>query len=219
MAAPGSLSDYLEGKFLAHVLGNTAYTAPTTLYIALFTTMPADDGTGGVEVSGGSYVRKSVANNTTNFPVANPTISTLDLSFVQATASWGTVVGAGVYDASSAGNLLWYSRLVGAKKVISSVDTTGDTVTSTSHGFSNAQTVTIWHVDGGVPGGLTAFTNYYVVGSTANTFQFSNTVGGAAIDITTIGSGALYAALSYSQVVNNGTIFTIPTGAFSLALD
>lgn len=46
-------SDYLENKILDHVLNNTSYTSPTTVYFALFTSNPAEDGSGS-EVLGGS---------------------------------------------------------------------------------------------------------------------------------------------------------------------
>ena len=52
-------TDYLEDKVLDHVFGGTAYTAPSTLYVALFTVSPGDDGTGGTEVSGGAYARQT----------------------------------------------------------------------------------------------------------------------------------------------------------------
>ena len=35
-------SDYLEDKVLDHVFGGNAYTAPTTLYVALYTVAPTD---------------------------------------------------------------------------------------------------------------------------------------------------------------------------------
>ena len=39
-------SDYLETKVLDHVFGGTSYTAPTTLYVALYTAAPTDTGSG-----------------------------------------------------------------------------------------------------------------------------------------------------------------------------
>ena len=45
-------SDYLEDKVLDRVFGGNAYTAPSTLYVALYTVAPTDTG-GGTEVSGG----------------------------------------------------------------------------------------------------------------------------------------------------------------------
>ena len=55
-------SDFLETKVLDHVFGGTAYTAPTTLYVALYTAAPTDSG-GGTEVSGGAYARQTAAFN------------------------------------------------------------------------------------------------------------------------------------------------------------
>ena len=43
---------------------------PATWYLAAFLTMPAADGTGGVEPAVGSYARVAVTNNGTNWPVA-----------------------------------------------------------------------------------------------------------------------------------------------------
>ncbi len=65
-------SDYLENKVLEHVFENSAYTAPSTLYAALFTVAPSDTG-GGTEVSGGGYVRKTAAFTVSG---TNPTTAT-----------------------------------------------------------------------------------------------------------------------------------------------
>lgn len=106
------ISTYLAHKLLDHVFGKTTYTGPTTLYIALFTTMPDADGVGGVEVSGGSYARVASTNDTTNWPNASlrQKKNGADLTFVQASADWGDVVGAGIYDALSSGNLLVFGE-------------------------------------------------------------------------------------------------------------
>ena len=120
----GSFSDYLENKVLDHVFGATAYTAPVTLYVALFTVAPTDAG-GGTEVTGGSYVRTAVTNNTTNWPNASSGAKSngAAITFVQATASWGTVLAAGIFDASTSGNLIGWCDLTST-----AVDS-GDTVT------------------------------------------------------------------------------------------
>ena len=112
-------SDYLEDKVLDHVFGGTAYTAPTTLYVALYTVAPSDTG-GGTEVSGGAYVRK-----TATFTVSgtSPTTATnaAAIEYPTATANYGTVVAVGVLDALTSGNLLAYANL-DASKVVSSGD-------------------------------------------------------------------------------------------------
>jgi hypothetical protein len=105
-------STYLSNKVLDLLLGNTAYSVPTTLYIALFTSAPNDSG-GGTEVSGGAYSRAAVTNNTTNWPSASngQKANANQIAFAQATASWGTVVAVGIYDAATGGNLLWWANL------------------------------------------------------------------------------------------------------------
>lgn len=111
-------SDYLENKLLDHWLGATAFSAPGTLYLALFTAAPSDSG-GGTEVTGGSYVRLAVTNNTTNFPAASGGAKSngVDFTFVTATANWGTIVSVGIFDAASAGNLLAWANLAVSKTV------------------------------------------------------------------------------------------------------
>ena len=112
-------SDYLEDKVLEHVFGGNAFTAPSTLYVALYTVAPSDTG-GGTEVSGGAYARQ-----TATFTVSgtNPTTATNSaaIEYPTATANYGTVVAVGVLDASSSGNLLAYSTL-DSSKVVSSGD-------------------------------------------------------------------------------------------------
>ena len=107
--AVGFKSTYLCNKMLDLVYSATGWTPPATLYCALFTTIPSPGGTGGVEPSGSGYARIAVTNNATNFPAAssatksNATI----IDFGTPTGSgWGVIVGAGWYDASTAGNLI-----------------------------------------------------------------------------------------------------------------
>ena len=112
-------SDYLEDKVLDHVFGGNAYTAPSTLYVALYTVAPTDTG-GGTEVSGGGYVRQSGAFTVSG---TNPTTAsnTAAIEYPTATANYGTVVAVGIFDASSSGNLLAYANL-SASKVVSTGD-------------------------------------------------------------------------------------------------
>ena len=119
----GSKSDFLENELLDHVLGNAAYTAPATVYIALYTVAPTDAG-GGTECTGGSYARKAVTNDVTNFPAASAGAKSngVAISFVEATASWGTVVAFGILDALTLGNLLYWADLT-TSKVIDNLDT------------------------------------------------------------------------------------------------
>lgn len=107
-----SFSNYLETELLDHVFAGNAYTAPSTIYVGLFTSNPAEDGSG-TEVSGGSYARESAA-----FTVSGNTATTsAAIEFTTATANWGTITHIGIYDASSAGNLLAYAALSSSKTI------------------------------------------------------------------------------------------------------
>jgi len=112
-------SDYLEDKVLDHVFGGNAYTAPGTLYVALYTVAPTDTG-GGTEVTGGSYARQSGAFTVSG---TNPTqaSNSAAIEYPTATANYGTVVAVGIFDALTSGNLLAYANLT-ASKVVSTGD-------------------------------------------------------------------------------------------------
>ena len=102
-------TNYLEDKVINHVFGGTAYTAPSTIYVALYTATPSDAG-GGTEVSGGAYARQSVAWTIGTGGTAQAS-NTAALTFPAATTDWGTCTHAGVYDAASGGNLVAFETL------------------------------------------------------------------------------------------------------------
>ena len=107
------MSNYLEQALINGTLRGTTYTAPTTVYLALYTTDPTDADTG-TEVSGGSYARQSI---TMGAPSNGVSTNSAAIEFPQATASWGTVAYIGIRDASSAGNLLYHSPLDTSKTI------------------------------------------------------------------------------------------------------
>ena len=101
-------SDYLEDKILNHVLRNTAYTQPATVYAGLFTAAPSDTG-GGTEVSGNNYARTAI---TFGAPSPSGTCANSGaVTFPTPSGSWGACTHFGVFDASSAGNLLYWAAL------------------------------------------------------------------------------------------------------------
>lgn len=109
-----AISNYLENKLLDHVLRNTAYTAPSTVYVALFTSSASlaelEAGTLTNEVTGGSYSRKTVS-----FEAAanGATQNVGDISFSNMPDV--TVGFAAVMDAATAGNVLFKGALNQAK--------------------------------------------------------------------------------------------------------
>ena len=109
-----SFSNYLETEILDHVFGGAAYTAPATLYLALHTANPDEDGSGAeVSTSGTAYARQTVAFTTSG----NTTSNTSAVEYSTATANFGTVTHVGVWDASTAGNLLAYAALTSSKTI------------------------------------------------------------------------------------------------------
>ena len=107
-----SFSNYLETEILDHVFGGNSYTAPSTLYLSLHTANPDEDGSG-AEVSGGGYARQSMAMTVTGNTASNDSA----VEYPTATANYGTVTHVGVYDASTAGNLLCYASLTSSKTI------------------------------------------------------------------------------------------------------
>lgn len=107
-----AFTDYLENKLLAHTFSNTAYTSPSTVYVALYTVAPTDSTTG-TEVTGGAYARQSASFTTT----ASATTNAAAIEYPTATAGYGTVVAVAVLDASSGGNMLAFASLDTSKTI------------------------------------------------------------------------------------------------------
>lgn len=94
---------------MLNLLRATNVTAPATIYVALFTTAPTETTTG-TEVSGGAYARQSVAFSApaNQSPTGTTISNSAGINFPAATASWGTVNGAALFDAATGGNMLYY---------------------------------------------------------------------------------------------------------------
>lgn len=112
MPTAGAISDYLEGALLNHVLRNTALPSPTTVYVALFSDVPTD--AGGTELSGNGYARQAA---TFSAPSGGSCANAIPITFTASGGDWGTVQGVGIFDASTAGNLLFRGALEAPKMV------------------------------------------------------------------------------------------------------
>jgi hypothetical protein len=120
-------SNYLENKVLDHVLTATAYSAPSTRFLALFTNtsgnaaanLEAGTLTDEISASGTAYVRKAAtfAAASSGTSATNATVT-----FDAATANWGTVTHVAVMDASTSGNVLFWGAVTTPKTI-----ETGDT--------------------------------------------------------------------------------------------
>lgn len=122
-------STYLKNKLLDHELGTTTWTKPT-VFLSLHTAQPDPTGTPSNEVTGGSYARQAIAFSAAS---GGSTSNSGNVSFSSMPAC--TITHWGLYDASTAGNLLMYGTLA-ASKVVNSGDT--ETVTSGTATFSEA---------------------------------------------------------------------------------
>ena len=122
-------SNYLENKVLDHVLTATAYSAPSTRYLALFTNtsgnaaanLEAGTLTDEVSTSGSAYARKTVtfAAASSGTSATNATVT-----FDAATANWGSITHVAVVDGGTAGagNVLFWGAVTTDK-----TSETGDT--------------------------------------------------------------------------------------------
>jgi len=109
------MSNYLENALLNGTLNATTYTAPTTVYVSLWTSNPNDDGSG-TEVSGGSYARVAVSFATAS-GTSGEVLNDAAVEFAAATASWGVVGWIGINDAVSGGNLMYHTALDTSKTI------------------------------------------------------------------------------------------------------
>ncbi len=95
---------------LSNFGGNSALDTlfDTNSHAGLFTTMPTNPGNAGTEMSGGSYVRVDIS---ALFGAAGSKSKANDTLF-QIICNTGTVLGVGIWDASTSGNLKGYDELL-----------------------------------------------------------------------------------------------------------
>jgi hypothetical protein len=122
-----AMTDYLEGEIIKHIFRTGSFTKPTVLAVGLFTAAPSDAG-GGTEVTGGSYARATLNPLDANWAAPaggnGVTSNSSTITFTTPTANWGSVTHFAVFDAASAGNMLFWGSLTVSKTINS-----GDTVT------------------------------------------------------------------------------------------
>lgn len=115
------ISYYLSNKLLEGTVKATTYTAPANVYLALYSTASTVSGPG-TELTGNGYARQLVSFGT----AANASIaSSGNVSFTSVGNAWTTTASVGITDASTSGNLLYFTNLT--KKV-----NAGDTLTFAS---------------------------------------------------------------------------------------
>lgn len=209
-------TDRTSQGILGHLVGKTAiYTLPT-VYIALFTAVGTDAGTGFTEVSGGSYARAATAGADWNSPSgsAPSSISNANtITFPTATADWGSVIAFGLYDASTGGNLLAWDFFGNYTWLPATVSAASPAViTSKAHGFSAADLVE-WTIEYGGTNPTFSASNFTgvltVVSPATDTFTVTNAA--AAVNTSATGSGMVRKIIS--QAVASGASAAFPAGS------
>lgn len=114
-------TDYLEGKIIDLTLRGQAFSAPTTVWVALHTAAPSDASPSTGEVAGNGYARVAITATTANWTAhgaSGPADNGGAITFPAcSTAQWGSVTHASIWDANAAGNCLYVGALTVAKTV------------------------------------------------------------------------------------------------------
>lgn len=115
------ISEYAAKKILDHLVGKTSFTMPTNNYVALFNGDPLDGGSELTDPSATDYAREqTTASDWTAAAFVSPTasaVSAADIDFGVAGAAWGTVDHFAVYDAATAGNMLYSGPLETSRNI------------------------------------------------------------------------------------------------------
>ena len=113
-----ALTDDFENRTLNFLLTASSVTRPTAWYVGLYASgnQPSDS-SAGTELSGSGYARESVSFSVSGNVAQNSST----ITFNTATGNWGTITYAGIFDASTGGNLIAYAQL-GASKTIETND-------------------------------------------------------------------------------------------------
>jgi hypothetical protein len=216
---PG-LSDYSARRFLDYITGKTNVPALPTAYVALFTAVGADDGTGFTEVSGGSYARKQSAGSDWNAAAgsAPSTVSNAAaLTYPIATADWGTAIAFGLFDAATVGNLMAWDFLGNFPWKPATISLASPGVfTCKAHGFANGDPIRFTTEFGGdAPSFSQSNLTGTLVVANATTDTFTVTNGGIAVNTSSTGSGMVRKILQ--QAIPNGVQASFAIGALNLS--
>ena len=98
---------YLENAWVNQIARGIDFTFPPELYIALITNVTSSEAGTFNEVTGGSYLRVTGTFSAPNDGVIS---SSVDITFAQATAEWGTVSHFAAMDSGSGGNALYIAH-------------------------------------------------------------------------------------------------------------
>lgn len=121
------LTNYAINKLADAALRGQPISFPATRYVALFTGLPTRAG-GGAELVAAGYSRVPIASSLANWSGTQGAGTTsassgtsaqisnnIAISWGVITVAWNMIVGIGLYDAASSGNLWDFGRIVDAE--------------------------------------------------------------------------------------------------------
>lgn len=190
---PATAADYgfpeiEDNMTFADAAANAGMDAIATLITHISAHDAVPDGAGSDEIAGGSYARVAASwGSAASRVVASD--AQVDINIPTGT----TVYARGYWTASTDGTYLGHSLVGNTRRGFGTVDSAGitsDAIQSAGHGLSNGNRVVLYPVFGeSLPAGFAARTVYWVVSATTDTFELSETEGGASVNVT--GQGEL----------------------------
>ena len=109
-------------KLANHLFMNAALAQLSTIYLGVSTASPGLDGAGLAEPVGGAYARVATTAGDWTVDAAGAITNANTETFPQATAGWGSLTYAVIFDAPTGGSILAYGALTVAK-TINNLDT------------------------------------------------------------------------------------------------
>jgi len=190
-------------------------------YVGLFTVVGIDAGTGFTEVSGGSYARFATGSGdweaaTGSAPsyIQNAT----QFNFPTPTGSWGTVVGFGLFDAPTTGNLgAWDYLGTGLWMPCTVSNASPGVITAKAHGLSVADIVEFTTEYGGTAPSFSQsnFTGQLTLAHAAtDTFDVTN----SATQVNTSSTGSGMVRKLVSQTISSGGLPYFAVGSLVIRL-
>ena len=119
-----NLSNYTEGLIATWLAGGAAPNQLTTVFLDVYSTLPAEDGTGGTSVYQtltGSAGRKSLTT-ATSFTATNDVVRN---NLIELTTNAGacTIVGFAIWTANTSGSMIYYGTVSSSPVTIGAGDT------------------------------------------------------------------------------------------------
>lgn len=105
---------YIRNELRKHLFRTGSFTKPSAFYIGLLTNETT-------EVSGGGYARAQLDPSDSNWTAETTdgqTRNAVEIEFPTASADWGTITHAGIYDAASGGNMIFLITLSASTVVL-----------------------------------------------------------------------------------------------------